>query len=255
MMPEGFLDIGAEAGVEADDDLLGGISGKDGKGVPVALAEVVIFLNGELYGCEGNVPNPVQAEHPDVLSEAGVTFHVEGAVLEEEVIGIKFFFLGIFRRWLLIDENDAAVFGNSRAELFENVFSAAETFPEDQIVKERNGGLPHGIGKIGDQLAGGVEGFEAEGVVSRGRQLPDGHQQRQAFAQSEVFDGEKGIMRNDEATAAAIPAELEAEFRKSRFVLVKLRPADPVGFEELLHGQIGRAFDVRDESNEPMGLS
>ncbi len=255
MVPEGLLDIRPEAGGKTDDDLLRGLSGKDGKGVTVALAEVVIFLNGKFYGCERDVLNPVEAVHPDVFSEAGVTLHVEGAVLEEEVIGIEFFPLGIFCRRFPIGENNAAVFGNGRAELFENLFPTAETLTENKIVKERNGDFPHGMGQIGNQLAGGVEGLEAEGVVPRGRQLSDGHQQRQAFAQTEAFDGEIGVMRNDKAAAVAIPAKLEAEFRKSRFVLVELRPADPVGSKELLHGQIGRAFDVRNESNEPMGLS
>jgi len=71
VMPEGFLDISPDACREPHDDLLRGFSRKDGKGVPVTLAEAVIFLDDELDGGEGDVLNPVEPKNPDVLLTAG----------------------------------------------------------------------------------------------------------------------------------------------------------------------------------------
>ncbi|OPY15228.1 MAG: hypothetical protein A4E69_00759 [Syntrophus sp. PtaB.Bin138] len=52
--------------------------------------------------------------------------------------------------------------------------------------------------------------------------------------------------------AVAIPEKFKPKFPEGRLVLVELSPADSVRDEKLLHGQIGCAFDVRDEPDQPM---
>lgn len=253
-MPEGFFDIGPDVGGETHHDPLGCRSPEHGKGIPVTFTEVVIIGNGKSNGSEGNVSDPVQSEHPDIPAKAGIALHIEGAVLKKEMIGVQFFPFRLRIQGFFVREDNAAFFENGHTDLVHDLFPAAVPFPQYQIIEEGNRRFPYGVGQTGSQFAGGVKNLKAEAIISRSRQPPGSHQQSPTLAQREVFNGAIGIPGNDEPSPVAVPGKFESEFRERRLVLVKLRPADPVDLNELLHSEIGFAFDVRNEPDQPMGF-